>query len=455
MVPYTRPGGRAGAGTSTSENRPHPQWCLGASNTVAPRRHSRPSPTLNSPIAVKQEAVEDARLALALQKPEMELTNDGAGAGTIEVSFVTGPQAFAGTYSIACYAVGAPAPAPTCSTLADFTPIAPAESGDLAKTRSKIEATFTEVAGVAEDVERACFITVEGAFEKMDKCKELVGAYPAAPPPPARSAETDDRLAGAILKPEVAPADGAGEGLITFESLDLVDYTYTAYCFDVAAMEAADPAVALPTCKDDLADVDPIYVVTTGAVENVPDENKEWQATVTGTPDSEVLCFVTAEGPYEKKTTCKSAGTAILTAGNRAASDERLAGAIVKPKVTAVESIVQGEGAGEITFETYGVSAYEITATCFDVALLPDQELLSCKDSADFLDAEYDAARAAVTIDAQQITQTVEYGKTTIGITAVLDTEVQCFLQAVGPFGEFESCKSAGTAVLDLVEPAP
>ena len=60
---------------------------------MAPRRHSRPSPTLNSPIAVKQEAVEDARLALALQKPEMELTNGGAGAGTIEVSFVTGPQA--------------------------------------------------------------------------------------------------------------------------------------------------------------------------------------------------------------------------------------------------------------------------------------------------------------------------------------------------------------------------
>ena len=450
MVPYTRPGGRAGAGTSTSENRPHPQWCLGASNTVAPRRHSRPSPTLNSPIAVKQEAVEDARLALALQKPEMELTNGGAGAGTIEVSFVTGPQAFAGTYSIACYAVGAPDPAPTCSTLADFTPIAPAESGDLTKTRSKIEATFTET-GIAADDERACFITVEGAFEKMDKCKELEGAYPAAPP--ARSAETDDRLAGAILKPEVAPADGNGAGLITFESLDLVDYSYTAYCFDVAAMEAADPAVALPTCKDDLADEDLVpYVVTTGAVENVPDENKEWQATVTGTGGDEVLCFVTAEGPYEKKTTCKSAGTAILTETARAASDERLAGAIVKPKVTAVESIVEGEGAGEITFETYGVAAYEITATCFDVALLPDQELLSCKDSADFLDAEYDAARAAVTIAEQQITQTVEYGKTTIGITAVLDTEVQCFLQAVGPFGEFESCKSAGTAVLDLIE---
>lgn len=406
---------------------------------------------------MKQEAVEDARLALALQKPEMELTNDGAGAGTIEVSFVTGPQAFAGTYSIACYAVpDAPAAAPTCSTLADFTPIAAAESGDLTKTRSKIEATFTEVTGVAEDVERACFITVEGAFEKMDKCKELVGAYPAAPPSPARSAETDDRLAGAILKPEVAPTDVFGAGLITFESLDLVDYSYTAYCFDVGAMEAADPAVALPTCKDDLTDEDLLpYVVTTGAVENVPDEKKEWQASVTGTPGAEVLCFVTAEGPYEKKTTCKSAGTAILPApvnGDRAASDERLAGAIVKPKVTAVESIDPSEGAGEITFETYGVSAYEITATCFDVALLPDQELLSCKDSADFLDAEYDAARAAVTIDAQQITQTVEYGKTTIGITAVLDTEVQCFLQAVGPFGEFESCKSAGTAVLDLVE---
>jgi hypothetical protein len=422
---------------------------------VAPRRHSRPSPTLNSPIAVKQEAVEDARLALALQKPEMELTNDGAGAGTIEVSFVTGPQAFAGTYSIACYEVPvAPAAAPTCSTLADFTPIAPAESGDLTKTRSRIEATFTEVTGVAEDVERACFITVEGAFEKMDKCKELEGAYPAAPAP-SRSAETDDRLAGAILKPEVAPVDVAGGGLITFESLDLVDYSYTAYCFDVTAMEAADPAVALPTCKDDLADVDPTYSVFTGAVENVRGENKEWQAIVDGTPGDEVLCFVTAEGPYEKKTTCKSAGTAILTAGSRAASDERLAGAIVKPKVTAVESTVEFEGAGEITFETYGVSAYEITATCFDVAQLPDQELLSCKDSADFLDAEYDAARDAVTIDAQQITQTVEYGKTTIGITALLDTEVQCFLQAVGPFGEFESCKSAGTAVLDLVAPPP
>ena len=420
---------------------------------MAPRQYSRPSPTLNSPIAVKQELAEDARLALALQKPEMELANDGVE-GTITVSFVTGPQAFAGTYSIACYAVPeAPLEPPTCSTLADFQPIEPAKSGDLTKVRSTINEEFGELGSELEDQERACFITVEGAFEKADKCMMVTGAYPAPPPsPPARSLETDDRFAGAILKPAVeATADG--EGLITFDSLDMIDYTYNAYCFDVTAMETDE--VALPTCKDDLTDVElDGYVISTGDVANAADETKKWEASVGPTDTGvEALCFVTAEGPYEKKTTCKSAGTAILTAptDRAAASDERLAGAIVKPKVTAIESTVADFGMGEITFETYGVSAYEITATCFDVAYLPEGELLSCKDSADFLDSEYEEARAAVEMFAPwDVAQTVDYGKTTITIGAALNAEVQCFLQAVGPLGEFESCKSAGTATLDL-----
>ena len=360
----------------------------------------------------------EPRLLLAVQKPTIAANTTS---GDVVVSFMSGPQAFGGSYTIGCYDADEYA---TCSNYTDAIPIVAPVSGNLTKSvgRTDVEETFAVQGSVGDSV--SCIIDVDGPFSRAGKCVELSTTFEGT------------RLAGSIIKPAVA-ATGNGTGEVTFSSIAAVEYSYDITCLDTDVLALSTNETV--TCKSNFSDP-AIVAAEQGITVTVPSSFAKLgknTAFVDAAPSTNVTCFIFSEGPLEKADKCKATGTATLL------ESARLAGSIVKPTVT-----VTSNSTAQVSFDSIAAVKYSYDVKCLDTDILTGFNVTDVSCKSNFTEQAFVDAQVNVNVTAPS--SYAKLGKNTVNVASFPGTPLDCYIFAEGPFGKFDKCKAAGNVTLPL-----